>query len=294
MSETLHFILRFYLPLLLSLTLLLLMVATPKILVQQNLPEVEVKLWVLGVIIPLGLWLRRIWIVRSLLLAVALSAAFASLATDFSGFFPTHLKMDVYFDRAGIRRTLATFTTDDLTEAGIPNNWEPYLSKYDEAVTASLAELGRMNPRRAMPNVPTIGRSNIHGSGETSFVVKRIGFFAYRLTESNGLLDFAVEEPRKPPTHFRTSFSLVETAGNHLRPSLRQIITAAPVLIEPEFKQILSIEDGALNAPFDHIVVGLTKVFVLPFPEFSNTLYLWKLPDGTRTPVGYAVYYPGP
>jgi hypothetical protein len=292
-SETLHFILRFYAPLFLAIVLILLIVVTPKILVQHSLPEVEVKLWVLGVIIPLGLWLRRIWVVRTVLLVVALSSAFAGVAIDVSQFFPPHLKMDVYFDLPGIRRTLSIFTVSELAEVGIPADWEQYLPKYDQAVTTSLAELGRANPRRAKPNVPTVGRSNIHGSGETSFIVKRVGFFAYRLTESEGLLDFAVEEPRKPPTHFRTSFSLVDTAGSHLRPSFRQLMTAAPFLIEPEFKQILSIEDGALNAPFDHIVVGLTKISILPLPEFSNTLYLWVLPDGTRTPVGYAVYYQG-
>ena len=85
----------------------------------------------------------------------------------------------------------------------------------------------------------------------------------------------------------------VHTIGarpNHIRISLLKLLKSPVVVLMPEFKQIFSVEAGGEDAPFHHTLIGLTKVYLFPFPSFSDTVYLWKLSDGSIIPVGYGIY----
>jgi hypothetical protein len=297
MTSTFLFILRFYLPLLIALVLVCLVVFSPKVRIatrsrSKPVPaEIEVKFLFLGISIPLGVWLKKVWIIRTLLVATALSLVVTTAGTNFIDFLPQRLEMDVYFDPAGLKRTLSTFSREELTDLGVSPDWEQYVERYDAAVRDSLTELWERSNRTNRPALPTIIRSYIHGRGETTILAERVGVFVYRITESRGLLKFDVDAPRSPQSHFATSFTLLETANNHIRPKLSSLLTAPSLVLRPEFKQILSIDDGLADASFDHVVIGATKIRLLPFPEFGDTVYLWKSPIGKSVPVAYAVYF---
>jgi hypothetical protein len=101
-----------------------------------------------------------------------------------------------------------------------------------------------------------------------------------------------LDVPKKSRRSFHTAFELRETAANHIHPDFWNLLKSPSVVLKPEFKQIFSTEGGEHNAPLDHIVIGWTKIFLLPFPHLTNTVYLWKLPNGTTVPVGYAINTP--
>lgn len=284
------FVLHFYVPLLLSIFLVLLIIVSPKFITSDSKVQIDAQVSVLGITIPLPVWLEKVWLLRALLITASLLSLTKALTVDFSKYFPTSLNMDVYFDEKGIERNLRIFSAEEQSEVSIATNWKQHVSVYDETVVASIGQLWRQRRLRDMPDITDFSRDLVHARGSTTFVVKRVGLFCYRIEESSGRLDYDWDIPKKPRRTFCSLFTLRETASNHLRPKIKQLFQERCLVLAPEFKQIFSTEIGAQNAPFDHTVIGFTKVFLFPFPRFSNTLYLWKLSNGMTVPIAYAVY----
>ena len=199
--------------------------------------------------------------------------------------------MDVYFDLPGIERTLGLFRKEQLRPISLADNWKGLLGNYDREVKHSLTQVWRRRGSRDLATLADMSREFVHARGEAIFRAERVGVFAYHIVESKGSLDYEVDIPKKPKIKFRGEFYLRETAANHIRPSLLELIWSRDIVIRPEFKQVFSVEQDGVDAPFDHVVICVTQVSLLPVPSFSNTLYLWQLPDGMTVPIGYAVYY---
>lgn len=290
MKSLRSFILHFYLPLLISVFLLLIVLVSPKVIANDSPVSLDAQVLVMGITIPLPVWLEKVWILRAALLSASVISLLKALAVDFSKYFPSTLHMDVYFDEKGIERNLDTITSEERSEVALAPDWKQHVSSYDESVVSSLASLWRHRRLKDMPDITEFSRDLIHARGSTTFVVNRVGFLCYRIAESSGRLNYDWDIPKKSRRTFCGLFELRETASNHLRPKFGQLLSTRSITLMPEFKQIFAIETGAPQAPFDHTVIGLTKVFLFPFPHFTNTIYLWKLPDGKTVPIAYAVY----
>lgn len=287
-----RFIVRFYAPLLAGLLVLAVVAFTPNLVPTGPRVELEVGLMVgvLGLKVPLATWLDNIWTIRAIAAAVALSCFAFALSIDFSRYFPRRLAMDVYFDPKGIKRTLRTFAAAELLDVNPPADWESKIAAYDSDVVAGLNALWA---NRGVPNAPTLasmGRDLLHAHGETLLVVNRLGWLLYKVATGQGHLSLVLENKDRPVFRFRSEFYLRDTGDNHIRPRLRDLLRSPTVILRPEFKQIFQIEQGGADAPFDHRVVAVTKIRLLPTPSFSDTLYLWRSADESTVPVAYAIY----
>lgn len=286
------FLISFYLPLAIAVLLLLLAVLMPLPRVKgAGRPEWQLEMHLLGLSIPLGLKLKHAWLIRLTVAVIAVGLVFKALTLNFAEFFPQRLAMDVYFDERGIARNLTAFSAADLTDLDMAENWGPYLAQYDLEVRKSLFALWQRGSSRPIPQTADFIRNFLHARGETTFRVRRVGVFSYLISDSEGKLVYDFEPPGRPSWRFTTFFKLRGSSYNHIKPSLWRLIKSPSMAIRPEFKQILSIEEGGLDAPFDHVVIGLTKIYLLPIPTFTETVYFWRMPNGRTVPIGYAIYF---
>ena len=287
------FFLRFYAPIIAGL-----MVSVSGFLLKgdhpEGLPEIEIAIpfTPFRIKIPLPRALRRAWFARLGLQALAAFLVLWGLNTDFSKFFPAHLRMDVYFDESGIKDLLANFDSADLAAAELNRDWVKCRPQYDNGVKRVLARSwSRVDPRYISDTTRMAG-GNTQGKGTTSFVVERVGIMAYRIVEGRGELQHTSDIPGREIRPFTTFFELRDSPQNHLRPSVLALIRSPSIVIRPEFKQALSSDPHRdIHIPFDHVMVGMTRIRLLPFPAFGNSLYLWRGACGGSVPIGYAVYY---
>ena len=292
MKSIRSFVLNFYIPLISGVFLILMVLVSPKIVSTGSSVTVDAEVLLLGVRIPLPLWLEKVWLLRGAILISAFVCLTKSLTLDFSKYFPKRLQMDVYFDKQGIERNLSFFSSEEINEVSLADDWKEHISSYDETVKGSLGALWEQRHLAETLNISEFSREWVEARGSTTFIVSRVGLLSYRIDESAGRLDYVWAMPKKPRRSYCTAFQLHETASNHLRPKLRNLLKSPTLILKPEFKQIFATDEGELNAPFDHLVIGLTKVFLLPYPHLSDTLYLWKLQNGKTVPIAYAVYIP--
>lgn len=293
MKSSKAFLYRFYLPLLLALLLVLLTILTPKLISGPTTAvlEAELKVGLLGLKIPLAAWAENAWIARVTTYSVAGFLFLYATSLDFSRYFPTKLKLDAYFDAKGIERTLELFTEEAQAALDIDKNWKDKISEYDKDVVASLKQLWKAKGLSDVWPDDASVRDVIHASGETTFVVDRVGVLTYKIKESEGLLGYEADFPRRERRQFRGEFHLRDTASNYIRPKILDLIKSPSVLISPQFKQVFQLDSWATSGPFDHILIAATRISLLPFPSFGDSIYLWKSHDGGWIPVAYCVYH---
>ena len=92
-----------------------------------------------------------------------------SSVRDYSTFFPEHLKMEVYFDDAGLGVALSHFPADDLKIYDIAGDWRARKARYFDQINADLRSNGvdfTFNPQG----------EGTTSSGETTFKVHQIGW----------------------------------------------------------------------------------------------------------------------
>lgn len=288
-----RFAVRFYLPLVVAFSSLSLLPFAPGMSAGKNSMEflAEFHIGLVGLQLPLTTQIERTLLLEGTLLLMAIACVIWAFSLDLSKYFPSQLRMDIYFDGNGIGRTLTTFSTSEIESSGISTDWKEAGKEYENVVLASLERHWKLRGVTGFPQVVEITRDRLHAHGETTIDVERTGIFQYRIRECRGFMECQVDVPKQPPFRFKVEFVLRETPANHIRPSLWSLVKRPQLVITPEFKEIFVLEQGNLAAPFDHIVVGMTRIVLLPFPGFTNTLYVWK-PEGKRNiPIGYAVYY---
>lgn len=287
-----RFFSRFYAPILFGMLAIALTIFSPILIPKsQNLDlELGISVGVLGFKVPLSTWIENAVLVRVIAFAVGLAFIAFGLLIDFSRYFPERLKVDVYFDHKGIARTLRQFTSTDLKDLEPPEDWQDQIQNYDEGVVLALNTLWTQRKTSNTPPIENIGRDFLHAVGETQLVVCRTSPLRYKIIQGGGQMSLTVEARNRTTFKFQSAFYLRETRANYLRPLISELIRSPSIILRPEFKQVFQIEHGGADAPFDHVLVALTKISLVPAPSFSDTLYLWRNSNGKFIPVGYAIY----
>jgi hypothetical protein len=233
---------------------------------------------------------KRSSVLRGTLLLGALFLFWQAASVDFAHIFPSRMRMDVFYDLPGIKRTLTEFSPAELRAAAVAPNWESRLPAYDEVIRRHLSEAWRRTDPSSATDTVYIKRENLHARGETSFSLERLGFLEYRLRESQGSLDQIVEAPGAPLMSFRTSFNLRGSPNDYVRSTVPQLLRTRAIIMRPEFTQAITVDAKGAAVQVDHIIMALTKVHLWYYPRFNQTLYLWIDRDGKTVPIGYAIY----
>lgn len=131
----------------------------------------------------------------------------------------------------------------------------------------------------------------VHSKGQTSFKVQQTdGIHNYYIAESKGELSHCLERAEKPTVNFLSFFDKLPSPNDYIRPKLLDLLLKQEVVIAPRFKQILAEKNKSDGVIFDHVLVGVTKVFLVPYPRYSNTVYFIETKNHGLVPIGYAVY----
>jgi len=222
---------------------------------------------------------------RSVLALAAIVPLVIPLFLDFSSFFPAHLKMEVFYDEQGIRDSFTQFEDSEIKTLNIPTDYSSYRERYYQDLDSEV---------KRMLDIPIFfdaKEGSIHSSGQTSFVVEKVeGIQKYHISESSGELLHTLELPNQPPKQFKTFFEKLPTREDYLSPSIWHILAKHTIIIRPQFKQILAQNIKTEGVVFHHSVVGVTKVTIFPWPDFSNTIYLASFPGVGLVPIAYAIY----
>lgn len=231
---------------------------------------------------------KQSWFLYGFFTCAALWAVSFALTRDYSSFFPSKLRMEVFYDRAGIEKTLRNVGLADSIGLSVSRDWwterEHYYRLLDQEAAPSLSGLTQFF---------TSADTDVHSVGETTFVVRKVGGWQnYHIEQSAGEVLHTLERPNMPKRTLLTSFEKLETSGDYLRPTFTEMAISRTFVMRPRFKQYLSAKRMAESVPFKVTVVGVTSVRLFPIPQFSSTLYLADVPRVGLVPIAYAVYIP--
>lgn len=208
------------------------------------------------------------------------------LHIDLSEFFPSHFEMEVFYDQDGLADSLSTFSPEELSNLGyVPGNEQSatrYYSTLDKKLNGLLGYEGFFS----------ISDGVVYSHGDTTFkVTKTKGIHNYYISEARGELSHTLERPQHPAIHFKSFFEKLPSSGDYIRPNVLDFIFNNHIVIRPRFKQIVAEQNRSLGVLFDHSLVGATKVYLFPYPKFSNTVYFFDTVEDGLVPIGYAVYH---
>ncbi len=244
-----------------------------------ELPAIDLELGIFH--IPIRI--RRSLFIAGFLACAALWALVSMFTRDYSSFFPSKLKLEVFYDRDGIRETVEDFRVAQPA-LQVATDWEGKRALYYQELdreTASPSGSGHFFGNERF----------VHSRGEVTFVVKKVsGFQSYHIEDAHGEVLHELALPGQPKQQLLTAFEKLETASDYLHPTFRQLVIEREFIIKPRFKQYVGAEKLVSTLAFKTAVVGVTKIRVFPLPEFSRTLYLADLPGSGLVPIGYAVY----
>jgi hypothetical protein len=223
-------------------------------------------------------------LLRIALLIAALVLIVTVGLRDYSSFFPHRFKIRVYFDDAGLFKTLAEYNKRELALLNLADNWQPVRDAY----------LNDLNQRLAEAKEPfRFDRARTYGGGDGVIVGKmeHWGIQKYKIAEGHGNLEFVNDEPRDQRTTLDTGYNLRDTPANSLAVRLIDIYRMKPLIIMPEFNQEIKRTMGSAKE-IDHVLCTATKITFMPYVDIGTTIYLFKQEDGRRVPIGYAIYEP--
>lgn len=204
---------------------------------------------------------------------------------DYSKYFPNHLEMEVFYDKDGIEKSLSVFSPEELSDIKA----QSYEKKAADFYYAALDE--KIKSILKYKQFFSISDGIVHSEGETSFVVQKTsGILNYYIAGSKGELVHSREIPGHATVNCLSFFEKLPSSNDYIRPSIWQIFLKREIVISPKFKQIIAENNKSTGVLFDHTLLGLTKVYIFPYPYFSNTVYFFESKINGLIPVGYAVY----
>jgi hypothetical protein len=229
---------------------------------------------------------------KSMLLArgLAVISAFGFLVLylfyDYSVLFPNVLQMDVYFDRPGLVRVVnQIFSRTEQAELGLvfadESARQHYFGMLDSEANLVLGQTSFFS----------VIHGQVHSTGHTTFKVRKItGWQRYQIEESRGELTHTLDAPHIPEDQFVTLFDKLPTSDDYLEPTLWQLFVKGELIIHPRFKQSLAEYRTSKSVSFNIAVIGVTKVYTVPWPHFSSTVYCADLAGSGLLPIAYAIY----
>ena len=204
-----RFALRFYLPLAFALFLVLLFIFSPKIIPDGSQVKLEAgfQIGIFGIKVPLATLVEQIWVIRGTLIAVVLACVMFAFNVDFSKYFPTLLRMDVYFDIRGIERTLNLFADQTRKDILLAENWNSLVAQYDEEVSVGLDQLWKSRGIQGTPPPEEFRRELLHAQGETLSRSRRLVCSRTRSSRVTGAWNTNLMYRRNPSVGFEGSFT---------------------------------------------------------------------------------------
>lgn len=204
---------------------------------------------------------------------------------DFGKLFPTEFRMQVFFDSEGIKKSLSSFPEQSLRDLGVEyeedsaQEYYESLDKKREIVTGKISFFFTSN-------------TEIFSEGRTSYFVEKLeGIHRYRVSQSHGELTHTLVGENGQEETFVTLFQKIPSSGDFIFPTIKNVLIDRKIVMAPRFKQIIAKYDLSSGKEIDHILTGITTVYLWPFPSYGNTIYLFRNREGKLTPIAYAVYY---
>lgn len=203
---------------------------------------------------------------------------------DYSKIFPTSLNVNVYYDQEGIEENLKVFKERDLLKLPMMKNYKEAQEVYYTDVDKELHSI--VDTRGFF----AVGTDTIFSKGKTSFVVKKMnGLQRYCIVDAKGELHHQIEIANNPGIKFLTFFDKIDSKHDHINLKLKSVLIKQSIILRPIFKQILAEKLNSKSIEFHHILCGMTKIILFPYPKFSNTVYFFKFND-YYVPIGYGIY----
>ena len=219
---------------------------------------------------------------------ISLISFIVATSIDISKFFPQKIYFRVYYDLVGIRERLAVIE-NKIPEIKIAKNWEERVIEYDKLITRELNSLID-NSNDFLSPEKIRSRDIIKGSGRSTIISCRLGPLSYIIDDSEGRIRFTIED-RNKKREFICSFKLSDSKRRFIQPNFGSIFRNYTI-ISPEYLEAFDYEDLHLYGKHHHKLLAVSKMTFLPFPNYSDTVYLWS-PDGkidSYIPIGYCAY----
>lgn len=216
-------------------------------------------------------------------------SGFISLLTytqiNIADYFPTNYDMQVFYDKKGLNNNLTIFTEEELQKLGYQGEASDDVSTYfklmDEKIKQTLHYRGFFSVRNGI----------VHSKGTTSFKIQKTkGLQEYYIEESKGELLHTMEIAGKKSLTFMSFFEKLPSNKDYIRPTIKEMLINQEIVLAPKFKQIVAEKNKSDGSAFDHILIGVTKVYLLPYPHYSNTVYFLETINNNLVPIGYAIY----
>lgn len=226
---------------------------------------------------------RRIWRIVCCTISLWIVPYLCNL--NYAKFFPEDLQMEVFYDSAGIKKSLSEFTNDELLTFNYNKSNDQYAEIYYKDLDKKLNDLLNYN------GFFSLSDGIVHSKGETKFMVsKETGFQNYYIEKAKGELNHILERPNYKSIEFHSFFEKLPSQNDYIRPSISDILVKHEIILKPLFKQVVAEKYKSNGIIFDHTLMGVTKVKLLPFPKFYNTVYFFAYKKNVSVPIGYAVY----
>jgi hypothetical protein len=198
--------------------------------------------------------------------------------------------MTVHFnDLKGIQNLLNTLEVDEIN--GIPIDTANTIDRMKYFVDGDTVVQNYLDYENYYSDAILNQNSILETEGATTFIVKKIsGIHNYRITEAVGKLTHTryIKKKENEIETLLSVFNKTTSPNDKISiETLSQIFDKT--IIAPRFNQSLII-NGREETMLDHNLYGVTALYVLPYPSFSNTLYLYQHKN-RLIPIGYAVYY---
>jgi hypothetical protein len=149
--------------------------------------------------IPLGfvslpVKIKRSWFVYGFCTCAAVWSLSFAFTRDYSSFFPAKLRMEVFYDRAGIETSLERLNAMSTAPVDLAPNWWAARARYytllDKEAAADLGDVADFFAN---------ADKSVHSVGEATFVARTIGGWQnYHIEESNGEVLHTLEIPNRP------------------------------------------------------------------------------------------------
>jgi hypothetical protein len=193
--------------------------------------------------------------------------------------------MEVFYDQEGLHECLSIYSDEELADLGIPSNYQTHQNLYYNSLDDELKKILEVD------RFFTLKNAVVHSEGEVNYTLIKIrGIQNYYFESASGKLNHIAELPNKEKVTFLTLFEKVKSPHDYLRPPILELFFKPEFVIRNRYKQILADNYGSKKQVFHHILYGIHKVTLFPFPSFSNAVYLYYDEKLGSIPIAYTFY----
>jgi len=228
------------------------------------------------------------YLIRLMVAFVSLFPLLSYLLIDYSKLFSDEYDLEIFFDKQGIQTALSVYSDDDKISLRICENFDRESEAYYEMMDA---DLERLLPYYDIDGFYTNKGGSVTCKGVLRFRIKKMTFFAqnYFFDRGDGKIDQVLERDQQKPFKFTSFFELVDNKNKYIYIDLVNLLNEWSFNIFPVYRQILAEHYNSDYINAHHRLVCLTKVYIFPYPHFSDTVFLY---DNGRCliPISYGIH----